>query len=258
MPLPADMIRNAIVDLNIAASPAAVKARDLELGLSHYNRIVNKLALTPKMGWYMRNQAFAWTVSKQFYTIGLVANAPDFVMTAGGGERPPFIDAANLVLTGPSVPNEIQLPVIFVQQYESIPQPTLSGLQPTKIYYSPTFPNGTIAPHPYPTNISNQLRLFWKNQLFQVALADIFTNIDLPQAYEDMLTCLLMVRLASIPAYGLTVTPEMKAMAKGAYDAVAHQNGSDPTMISTDLLGRYYGRNSTGSGTYFRTLGGIG
>ncbi len=256
MPLPVDMIRNAIVDLNIAASPAAVKARDLELGLSHYNRIVNKLALTPKMGWYMRNEAFTWTTSQQFYTIGPLA--ADFTIT---GLRPPSIDAANLVLTGPAVPNEIQLPVIFVQQYESIPVPTLSSLQPTKIYYSPTFPNGTIAPHPYPTNVGNQLRLFWKNQLAQVLLADIFTNIDLPQAYEDMLTCLLMVRLASIPAYGLTVTQEMREMAKGAYDAVAHQNGSDPVMISTDLRGRNYGKHggtTTGSGVYFDTLGGIG
>ncbi len=258
MPAPIEIIRNAIVDLNIAASPAAVKARDLELGFNHYNRIVNRLALTEKMGWYMRNEAFPWAVSQQFYTIGPAAGTPDFVIT---GERPPFIDAANLVLTGPAVPNEIQLPVIFVQQYEALPQPTLSSLQPTKIYYSPTFPNGTLAPHPYPTNIGNKIRLFWKNQLTTVLFADIGTNIDLPQAYEDMLTSLLMVRLASIPAYGLQVTQEMKEMQMEAYNAVAHQNGSDPVMISTDLLGRHYGKHggsTTGSATYFRTLGGIG
>lgn len=254
MPSPATIINNAIVDLNIAGSVDAVRANDLILGLNHYNRIVSRLALLPKMGWYMRNQAFTFTTSKQSYTIGLAANAPDFTITC---ERPPLFDAAKLVLTSSTPNTEIAIPIITVQIYEAVPIPALSSGQPWMVYYQPTYPNGTLFPMAFPTTTSNKLRLFWKNQLEQCLFADVSTSIDLPQAYEDMLTSMLMVRLASIPAYGLTVTPEMRSMANEAYAVVAAQNNSDPRLIGTDILGRNYGRVS-GTGTYFRSLGGVG
>lgn len=255
MPSPSTIINNALVDLNIASTVEAVKPNDFLLGLNHYNRIVNRLALLPKMGWYMRNEAFTFTTSQQSYTIGLAANSPDFTITCS---RPPLFDAAKLVLTSSTPNTEIAIPIITVQVYEAVPIPALSSGQPWMVYYQPTVPNGTLWPVAFPTTTSNKLRLFWRNQLEECLLADVSTSIDLPQAYEDMITSMLMVRLASIPAYGITVTPEMKLMADEAYSIVAGQNNSDPKLIGTDLLGRSYGNIVSGSGTYFKTLGGIG
>lgn len=254
MPSPTDIINNAIVDLNIASTVEAVKPNDFLLGFNHYNRIVNRLALLPKMGWYMRNESFPFAASQQSYTIGPSGSA-DFAIT---GPRPPLFDAAKLVLTSSTPSNEIQIPIITVQIYESVPIPELTSGQPWMIYYQPTVPDGTLFPIAVPTNTANELRLFWRVQLVEVSIDDVGTSIDLPPAYEDMLTSMLMVRLASIPAYGITLTADMRLMASEAYSLVAGQNNSDPKLIGTDLLGRNYGQRVSGTGTYFRTLGGVG
>src|SRR3990167_893388 len=249
MPSPSTIIRNVAVDLNLAASPESLGPNIYALLLSHYNRMVNLLAIDPKFGWYMRNEVFTFPSSAQSYTFG-----PTGVIVATG-LRPPFIDRAKLVMVAGSPDSEINLPVITVQLYQNLPVPAQSG-QPSKLYYQPTVPNGTLFTHPYPTDLTNTLRLFWRNQLAEVTNANSTVNIDLPQAYEDMLTTKLSIRIASIPRFNLQVSDDMRMMARAAEQAVTGLNNSDPALISTALLGQNR-RNPGGNETWFNTLGGI-
>lgn len=234
MPSPQDIITNALRDLNILSvgvpQPAA---EDLALGLAHYNRLVNRWAAQGRMSYYVTNQAFTFATSKQSYTIGVAANTPDFTISAG--VRPPKIHRAKLVLTASSPASELDLPVIFVETYEGIPNPAQSGTQPYAVYYQPTYPNGTLWPVPYPTNTANQIRLYWTAQLNTVAIADIATSIDMPPALEDALTFTLEERLC-IP-FGKTPSPELAKQAWGARQIYSQLNDADPALIGTALRG---------------------
>lgn len=233
MPSPQDIITNALWDINATPSAAQPSAEDTAMGLAHYNRLVSRWSARPSMSYYERTQAFAFTTSKQSYTLGPTGSGADFIFS--GGVRPPVITRAKLVMTASTPNSELDLPVIFKEIYQSVPIPAQSGTQPYCIYYQPTFPTGTIWPVPYPTVTSNQLRLFWPAQLGIIALADIGTSIDMPPALEDALTLTLSERLC-IP-FGKTVPPELAKQAAAARQVYSQINDADPALIATALRG---------------------
>lgn len=242
MPSPNDIITNALRWMNVVGSghptPAA---EDTELGLSHYNRIVEDLAAR-QLGWYDANEAFPFAVSKQSYTIGPAASGADFIMTAGG-VRPPRFDRAKLVLTSVSPNQEYDLPILTVQTYSAIPNPAQSALQPIRVYYQPTFPLGTLWPVPWPTVTSNMLRLFWKNQLSTVAIADITNSIDMPSGIEGALTWETLRRCAA-GGFGKTLTDDQKQLCADSWQVLLTMKNADPALISTDIRGSTWGRNN--------------
>jgi hypothetical protein len=233
MATPLQIITDAMEDLNIIAGGATPDGRNTATGLKHYNRMVGQIAAL-RLGWYEVNEAFTWTTSQQSYTIGKSGSGANFIMTAGG-ERPPKIDYAKIVLTTGAPDQEYRIPVITVQRYAAIPQPAQSALQPVVIYYQPTFPNGTLWPVPYPTATTNQLRLFWKSQLATVLIATIAADIPMPPGVQDALTWEMERRLA--PAFGLTLTQDQKDMAYTAWQTLLTMKNSDPAYIGTNILG---------------------
>lgn len=233
MPSPQDIIQNALEDLNKIGSGVTVGAEDLALGLKHYNRLVSRWSAQAKMSYYVRTQAFTFSVSQQSYSLGPTGSGADFIFS--GGVRPPKIDRAKLVLTASNPDSEIDLPVILLSIYQSIPNPAQSGTTPYCVYYQPTMPTGTLWPVPYPTNTSNQLRLYWTAQLEAIAIADIATNIDMPPALEDALTFTLEERLC-IP-FGLTVPDELRKQAAGARQIYSQLNDAEAPLIPTALRG---------------------
>ena len=232
MPSPKDIIEDAHRDINVLGAARSLQGEDLELGLAHYNRMVGYLQAM-RLGWYDENESFAWTVSQQSYTIGKAGSGANFIMTAGG-ERPPKFDRAKLVYNGTN--QEIDLPVLVVQQYADIPNPLQSALNPIRIYYQPTFPNGTIFPVPYPTATSNRLRLFWKNQLSAVDIADITTDINIAPGVHDALSCELAGRLAAGP-YQKTISDDLKTRMQSSWQVLLTMRNADPAYVSTDIRG---------------------
>lgn len=220
----------------LGAGETSPSGEDTELCLAHYNRMVGYLAARG-LGWYDVNEAFTFSVSKQSYLIGpgpAVAGVPDFVMTAAG-VRPPKFDRAKLVLTTGSPDTEYVIPIITTQEYSGIVNPAQSALLPQIIYYQPTFPNGTLWPVPYPTATTNQLRLFWKNQLAPVLIAAISTNIDMPPGVEDPLTWDLMRRIA--PSFRRPLTPDQIMLANSSFNVLLTMKNADPAYIETDIQG---------------------
>ncbi len=233
MPSPSSIITNALEDLGIVAVGQQPNAQYMVKGLSHYNRMVGELAARG-LGWYEVNELFTIGVSQQSYTIGPAASSPDFVMTASG-VRPPSFERAKLVLSASSPVQEFIIPIITVQIYSAIPNPAQSALYPIRIYYQPTVPNGTLWPVPYPTGTNNGIRLFWKNQLAAVELADVETDIDMAPDVEDALTWDVLRRCA--PAFGRPITDDQKVLAMSAWQTLLTLKNQDPVLIPTDLAG---------------------
>lgn len=245
MPSPDTIITNALKWLGVTGSGQTAPApEDTDLGLSHYNRIVEDLAAR-QLGWYDANEAFAFGVSQQSYSIAPSGTAPGagiFVMTAGG-VRPPKFDRAKMVLTSVSPNQEYDLPILTVQTYSALPNPAQSALIPLRVYYQPTFPLGTLWPVPFPTVTSNLLRLFWRNQLSTVAIADITTNIDMPSGIESALTWELLRRCAA-GGFNKPLTDDQKQLANDSWQVLLTLKNADPALISTDIRGATYGRNN--------------
>jgi hypothetical protein len=239
---PLDVISGALEDLCVIPAGGTPGGGILTLGLRHYNRMVEYLA-AQRLGWYEVNEAFTFSASQQSYTIGKAGSGANFIMTAGG-ERPPKFDRAKLVLTAGSPDTEIVLPIYTVQEYSAIAQPAQSAAEPGVIYYVPDFPNGKLFPVPYPTTTTNQLRLYWKNQLATVLVAAISTDIPVPPGVQDALTWELLRRCA--PAFGWTLTADQLAMANSSWQVLITMKNADPGYISTNTRGAEYqhGRNT--------------
>lgn len=234
MPSVLTIITNALLNIGVnGADRSAPNGEDTELALSHYNRMIGYLAAR-ELGWYEVNEAFTFSASQQSYTIGPSGGGADFIMTAAG-VRPPKFDRAKLVLTAGTPDTEYELPIITTQQYANIAQPAQSALLPQVIYYQPTFPNGTLWPVPYPTDTTNQLRLFWKNQLATVAIGNIAADIDMPSGVEDALTDDLMRRVAG--AFRLELMPDQIVMASASWNVLLTMKNADPAYIATDIAG---------------------
>ena len=232
MPTPQQIINNALADLNkLGAADSAPNDEDNALGLSHYNRIIDRWRAQGKMSYFEFSQSFPWAASQQSYTLGPVDSGADFIITgAGSGVRPPKINRAKLVLSGGY---EIDLPIIFKREYQSWPLPTTESGQPLRLYYNPSFPTGTLYPVPYPTSLTDELKLYFGSQLATISMDDIGTDIDMPPALEDALTLTLTERLC-IP-FQKPVTQELKTAAFGARQVYSQLNDADPAFIGTDI-----------------------
>lgn len=235
MPSPLDIITSVLKSLGVVGNADPLPApEDTDLALSHYNMIVEDLAAR-QLGWFDVNEAFSFAASQQSYSIGPAASGANFI-TAAGGVRPPKFDRAKLVLTATSPNEEIDLPILTVQSYSAVPNPSQSALQPLRIYYQPTFPTGTLWPVPYPTVTTNKLRLFWKNQLATVAVADTGTNIDMPSGVRGALHWELLRRCAA-GGFNKALTEEQRQIAADSWRVLLTLKNADPALISTDIRG---------------------
>lgn len=239
MPSPLEIITDAYRDIQSLGAGKTLPGEDLEFGLRHYNRMVGYLQAL-QLGWYEENEAFPWAVSQQSYTIGKSGSGADFEMTAGG-ERPPKFDRAKLAYSGTS--QEVELPVFTVQEYSAVSNPAQSAIDPIRIYYQPTFPNGTLWPVPYPTTTSNSLRLFWKNQLSVIDMADVATDINIAPGVHDALVRELSGRLA--PAAGKTLSDDMKIQMQSSWQVLLTMRNADPAYVSTEIRGADAGSRSS-------------
>lgn len=230
------MFTNALVDIGVLAIGQTISTEDLELCRTKFNRMLGQWNTQRRFAYYMRDQAFTITASQQSYSLGTSANSADFVITAGT-ERPVKIERARLVLVAPSPDSESELPVINWDQRANESTPALSATVPTRLYYQPTFPNGTLWPTPYPTTTTNKIRLFWWAQLAAIASGQTGTNVDLPPGYEDALT-LSLSEIMCLP-FGKGISQDLASQSRTARENIRALNSKPPLMV-TDWPGMSY------------------
>ena len=242
----------SLQELGVYGAQGTVSAADAEYCRDKLNLMLDEWSTRKRMAYVIRNQAFTFTTSAQSYTIGVTANSPTFTITAAfGNTRPVKIERANLVVVASTPDNEIPLEVINVDQYADISMPALSAGQPSRLYYQPTFPNGTLWPWPYPTTTTNQLRLWMWQQIVEVALADVTTEISLPPGYKNALMLSLAEALSG-GAFGKTLTPELEAKASRARANIQSLNTAPPLLATDELGSRVRGHSQVGFNTRYQ------
>lgn len=218
----------------MGAAESTPSGEDGELCRTTFNRMMGQWNTRGRNAYFIRQQSFAFSVARETYSIGTAANSANFVVTAGA--RPAKILSAQLVMTDVDPPVQINMAVINQDQYQLITIPELASQFPNILYYQPTFPNGTIRPWPaFPTETAFELNLQWWNQLLTVAVADVGTELSLPDGYEEAAVMSLAEKLwLAYPKR--TNLDELKRQARRARADIQGLNISPPKINTTDGL----------------------
>lgn len=162
----------------------------------------------------------------------LVAAQPSFTIGPGGNlntVRPIKIEGAYAVVGTQSYPVE----VIGEDRYAALSIKGLQGQFPTKLYYQPSQPLGTLYPWPLAIDGSATLHILTRTPLAAVALAD---TLAVPPGWEDAMVSNLAVRLA--PEYETRPADEVIVMARESKRAIKSGN-SGPIIAFNELNGLF-------------------
>ena len=120
-----------------------------------------------------------------------------------------------------STPNtELPIAVYNDATYDAIAVKGLSSSLAQGIYYSPTFPLGTIIPWAIPNTGVNALVLYLRKPL--VAFTSLPAVYQLPAGAEEAIEYQLALRLCG--PYSVPVDPDVKALAKASLAAFKRSN----------------------------------
>ena len=223
-----EIFEAALQEIGVLAAGEVPSAADAELLRRKFNRMVGTWNTQRRFVVYEKHQQFTFGTSQQSYTIG--PTGADFT-----SDRPLRLERVKLVLTASTPDVDLPLENLQVGEYADLSVPTLSSTIPTKIYYEPTFPSGTIYPWPYPTVTSNKLELWWWTKLSEIAEADVTTEYSLATGYDDALTLSLAEQCLG-KIWGVEDDPQLRNRARLARLAISGANSS-PLRIATQDTG---------------------
>ena len=220
-----ELIQNAFIEIHVFEPGEPLNPEDSTFGLVKLNRLLDSWATKRLNVFYVGHASFAFGVAQQSYSIG--PTGADFTAA-----RPTRIKYANVLLVSTTPNARIPLDVLNIQEYAALDVPAQTSSFPSRLYYQPTNPNGTLWPWPNPTDTANLLELFTWNQLSQIAVADVGDEYNLPPGYEDAITLSLARTLLS--AYGKTLTAELKRDQQNAMADIQALNTQSPRLSSRD------------------------
>ena len=165
-------------------------------------------------------------------TRAIIAAQASYTIGTGGDivvERPVRVDRASLLLTTPDPDQERQLDVLLQAEWEAEPCKTLTGTEPQRVYYNPTYPLGTLYVWPIPTAALNSLVLYLATSI--TAPTALTTVLSLPPGYERMLRSNLTLDLCA--EFQRPVDPNVQRMAIESLAWVKRANRR-PALLRVD------------------------
>lgn len=196
-------------------------------------------------GVFNNEELMIYQILDEYHTLAAQTGAnprPSAITIGSSGatitaDRPQKIEAANIVLTSSDPNVEIPLEVLNVQQYAGIPLLNTGTDIPLRLYYVPTWPNGSIYLWPY-LNAACKLHLFtWKRLSTALTLATTFT---FPDGYNEVMRSNCAVRLCI--EWGHPVDPDLRELARTSKAAIMAHN-SRPLLQDCDPAVRGSGQN---------------
>jgi hypothetical protein len=235
-----DLLRRSFRMIQVLKEGQQMNVDDVTDAIYVLNDMLGGWNINPLDIFNTREDTFTLIPSQQEYSIGPGGdfNAP----------RPEKIQRANLIWTT-STPNfHKALEIVNVDQRAAIRLPALQSTMPTKLYYKPTFPLGTIRLWP----VVNQS---WQLELFTWAALPTFATVDdqvtLPDGYSEAIASNLAVRLAA--EWGKPLRPETAVLARESKAAIESHNAPSPIMECDSI-----GIGGRGSGGFNRLTGDFG
>jgi hypothetical protein len=185
----ADLIRDALQEINAVASGESPSAADQQVALTRLNAMLDLWQTEKLTILNTGRQVYPFIANQQEYGIG-PDNAADFVCAV----QPVYIDHAGCIWPGgTSSDTEIPITLIGDDEWAEIRIKATSSTLPTKAYYnrSNTLTTGVISFWPVPTDATVSVALYIPTPLTRVTLNQALT---LAPAYEEAVRYNLALR----------------------------------------------------------------
>lgn len=218
-----DLVTGALTEIRSARAGDVVNPDDMDLGLRLLNELLDGYNANKRAIYSRQTLTFTLIPNHDPHTIGLSADAPDFIVSVG---PPQEILKANLVLS-----TNIRKPLVIRDEFfwQRISAPLIYSAVPSDLYYSRNnWPLGDINLWPIPST-AYSIELLVSVLFAQVELT---TEYDFPYGYQGA----LRKSLAEVCAgpFGQPVPPTLKADAANARATAWGNNNPIPELNTID------------------------
>jgi hypothetical protein len=217
------IVTEAAQELNLVGANETLSGADAAYYLSQLIRLINNWNAEEITVWTVDFSLFTLLTNTSPITIG--PSGADFTVTA----RPVSVDGATLVLNTSSPPVDVPITLRDDDWWRGQTVKTLTSTVPTDLYYSPSFPNGSLYFWPIPT-VAYQVRLEIRILLDEALTLN--TMVNLPPGYRDALTLTLAEKIA-LPT-GKVVPAPLELMARMARARIFANNDPEPNIQTVD------------------------
>jgi hypothetical protein len=225
--LVSDLITLALRKLRVLAPNESPTATELSDALIALNLMLDAWTADSCFIHARSRNPFPLVSNQYVYTIG--PSGADFTLT-----RPIRLESAGLILDN-SIANPLEVPVellLYSDEYAGIINKTLVATYPRKIWYNPTYPNGTIYLWPVPSGSNIYIVLYVAQLLSQFSATS--ESVAFPPGYANALVYNLAIELAE--DYGVTPTENIMMLADKSKARVK----ADNVVKTIPLLGSDY------------------
>ena len=226
-----EIIEASFQELGILVSGGFLSTDDLTWALGKLNRMLNSFSADGLNLHYRVEESFPLVSGTPSYTIGSGATFDTI--------RPITIEQAWIRDSDYDYPMGVRP----AAEYWDLSEKTTEN-RPLKLYYDPTYPNGTIYLYFTPDS-AYTMHIVSQKPLITYASAN--TEVVLPGEYEDALVLNLAIRMAS--RYGKATSGELQLSAKEALGNMRGLNLSGQMKgVDLDLPGTRRGTYNIDSG----------
>jgi hypothetical protein len=206
-----DLIGSSMRLFGARETPDAEEAQD---ALAILNEIVDDWG-NERLTMYTSSRAvFPIAAGQQVYLIG--PSGADWT-----APRPPYFDNAGLLLLNSDPTQDLERPIKILTRDEFRREriKSLQSTLPTKLYYQPDSPNGTVWLWPAPTQ-ANQIAIYTPTAITQ--FTSIHQTISFPPGYQRTLRYALAVAYA--PEFGRECSPSVQETANDTKTSLKRKN----------------------------------
>lgn len=219
-----DLIQEALAEIGAYAQGETPSAADAQFALSKLNRMIDAWMAQRLFVYNLDFTQFTLVPSLTPHTIGPVG------ATFTVAKRPVRIEAANIVLTNVSPSVLSPLNIRNDQWWQANRVPGVTTTLPTDLYYSPTWPNGSLYFWPIPT-VAYGVQLWLWNNIAEYS--SLVTVVSLPQGYRSALVYSLAEELC--PSFGKQLSPSLATLATKSREIVKSPNSMSPNIATMDF-----------------------
>jgi hypothetical protein len=221
-----DIIKSSLRLIGVVSSDEDVSAADAQSALMIYNMMLDQWRNEKLMVYCMRSDRFNLGVGVSSYTIG---PGGDFNTVRPLKVEKATIHYGNL---------DFELEIIPFDRYAELIYKAIASTYPTKLWYNPTYPLGTITLYPVPNAIDLGINIY--QRIAAASATSITDDVLYPEGYLQALRYNLAVELA--PEYGAPVSALIGSQAAKSKSLLKTTNQEDVLMECDSVTGRGYKR----------------
>lgn len=218
-----DLIKDALMEIGVYSQGETPSAEDAAFGLSKLNRLFDSWNAKKLNIYNVDFTSYTLTPSLQPHTIG-----PTGTFTVA--QRPVRIENASIILTTSSPSVRCPLNIRNDDWWANLRVRDILTTLPTDLYYSPSWPNGSLFLWPIPT-AAYGIELETWTLLGQIA--NLTTSISLPPGYQDAVTYTLALTLC--PAFAKQPDAVLVGAWQKAMQIIQSVNSAVPRMTTRDF-----------------------